>query len=184
MATKKCKHCQTEIDANARVCPQCRGRLRAGPVTGCLVFAGLSAAILGATMMVYTAVIVSDISESVLTTTAPPPLTAGAKQAEQATCEKHIELHDAKFWAKELGESEMRVLANHRINLWQNPRPSKGQKVGEMLVGARALILEEKAEDYRVKSPLDASVGWVSKIQVAHTRYRRVETFEPCTPSE
>ena len=105
-----------------------------------------------------------------------------APQESGNSCEKHIELHGGKFWAKELGKSEMWVLANHRINLRQNPRPGKLRKVGEMRVGSHALILEERAEEYRVKSPLDASVGWVSKIQVAHTLYQRVKTFEPCTP--
>ena len=104
-----------------------------------------------------------------------------APQKSGNSCEKHIELHDGKFWANELGKSEMWVLANHRINLWQKPRPDKGRKVGEMRVGSRALILEEKAEDYRVEGPLDAS-GWVNKIQVANTLYQRVKTFEPCTP--
>ena len=43
MATKKCRHCQTEIDAKARVCPQCHGKLGTsglllgmGAGTGCL----------------------------------------------------------------------------------------------------------------------------------------------------
>lgn len=38
MATKKCKHCQTEIDAKAKVCPNCRGKLGMSTATGCLAF--------------------------------------------------------------------------------------------------------------------------------------------------
>ncbi len=70
MATKKCKHCQTEVDAKARVCPQCRGKL--GTSTGCLavVFASIIAAIFGP--MVCTAML-PDIPESALTTAPPPP---------------------------------------------------------------------------------------------------------------
>lgn len=97
-------------------------------------------------------------------------------------CKEHIELHDAKRWARELGRSEMWVLANHQINLWQNPSPNKGSKVGEMRVGSRALILHVSKNDYRVKSPLDSSIGWVSKIQVARTVWQHTQTFKACNP--
>lgn len=97
-------------------------------------------------------------------------------------CQKHIEISDAKSWAKELGKSEMWVLANHRINLWENPAMPRGNKVGELRVGSRAVIVEELPDSYKVRSPLDRSVGWVSKIQVARTLYQDVNTFKRCTP--
>ena len=76
----------------------------------------------------------------------------------------------------------MWILANHRIRLWQNPSPSKGRPVGEMIPGSRAVILEERGDDYRVRSPLDGSEGWIGKVQVAGTRFQDIQTRETCTP--
>lgn len=98
-------------------------------------------------------------------------------------CKRHIELHSAKEIAREAGWSEQYVLQNYRINLWARPTPEgKGRTVGKMLPGSRALILADGPEDYRVRSPLDNSKGWVSKIQVKRTLYQDTETREPCTP--
>jgi len=97
-------------------------------------------------------------------------------------CGRHVELHSGAHVAKELGRSEVWVVANYRIKLWQNPSPSKGKPVGEMRVGSRAVILEEAAADYKVASPLDKSTGWVGKVQVARTLYQDRQTFKPCTP--
>lgn len=101
--------------------------------------------------------------------------------AEAGECKQHIELHSGKYWAKELGKPEMWVLANHHINIWQSPSPRKGKKVGQMRVGSRAVILQASANDYKVKSPLDGSIGWVGKIQVSRTLWQDTETFKPCT---
>src|SRR5688572_832949 len=95
-------------------------------------------------------------------------------------CGKHIELHGGKHWAKELGRPEMWVLANHRVAMWESPSPQKGRRVGQMRVGSRAVILEERANDYKVRSPLDQSIGWVSKIQVARTLFQDTKTFKSC----
>ena len=100
--------------------------------------------------------------------------------ASAGECKEHIELHGGAYWAKELGKPEMWVLANHHINLWQNPSPNKGKAVGKMRVGSRASIIESRLEDYRVKSPLDGSVGWVGKIQVSRTLWQDTETFRTC----
>src|SRR5688500_16670454 len=86
--------------------------------------------------------------------------------ATPGECKRHIELHGGRHWAKELGRTEMWVLANHRIKVWKGPGPQKGAAVGEMRVGSRAVILEERTNDYKVKSPLDSSIGWISKVQV------------------
>lgn len=100
-----------------------------------------------------------------------------------AQCRKHIELVSAREVAAEAGTTEEWVVRNYRVNIWARPTPQgKGRKVGAMLPGSRAVILEEGPEDYRVRSPLDQSVGWVSKIQVKRTLYQDVETREPCTP--
>ena len=104
---------------------------------------------------------------------APPP---------ESDCRLHIEVHGSALWATELGQTEMWVLANHRINLWASQSPTKGQKVGELRVGSRAVVLAEAEEDYQVRSPLDDSVGWINKMQVARTLHQNVKTFEACTP--
>jgi hypothetical protein len=97
-------------------------------------------------------------------------------------CQRHVEVHNAATWAKEFGQSEAWVLANHRLNLWAGSGQNRGQKTGELLVGSRAVILDENDGAYSVRSPLDGSTGWVSKIQVARTLYQNVKTREVCTP--
>ncbi len=95
-------------------------------------------------------------------------------------CQLHIQVHGSAFWAKELGQSEMRVQQNHRINLWEQPGSDRGRKTGELLVGSRAVVLEEASGAYRVKSPLDDSIGWVTDIQVERTLKQDVATRRPC----
>lgn len=77
----------------------------------------------------------------------------------------------------------MWVLNNVKINLWEKPtHKGKGRIVGKMLPGSRAVIIESSADDFKVKSPLDKSVGWVNKIQVKTTLYQDTETRKPCSP--
>ena len=100
---------------------------------------------------------------------------------KKGDCEKYIELHSAKYMGKEYGQSEMWVLSNVKINLWEKETPKgKGKKVGSMIPGSRALIIEEGADDYKVKSPLDGSIGWINKMQVSRTLYQDKETRKPC----
>mgnify|MGYP003388130971 CR=1 FL=1 len=101
-----------------------------------------------------------------------------------AGCQPHVEIHGSGFWAKELGRTEAWVLQNHRINLWQRPGSDRGSKVGELLVGSRALVLENSPGAYRVKSPADGSTGWISDIQVAKTLNQDVSTREPCEAAQ
>ncbi len=97
-------------------------------------------------------------------------------------CKEHIELYSAAYLSKEYGKNEMWVLNNVKINLWEKPsHKGKGRKVGQMLPGSRAVILESSADDYKVKSPLDKSVGWINKIQVKNKLYQDTETRKPCS---
>ncbi len=98
-------------------------------------------------------------------------------------CQPHVEIHGSAFWVKELGRSESWVLQNHRINLWERPGSDRGSKVGELLVGSRAVIVEESPGAYRVKSPADGSIGWISDIQVAKTLTQDVSTRQACEPA-
>ncbi len=98
-------------------------------------------------------------------------------------CQEHVELISAKEWADEMGKTELWILQNHKINLWKKPTPEgRGRKVGGMIPGSRAAILSKGTSDYQVLSPLDQSVGWISKIQVKRTLYQDVETREACQP--
>lgn len=98
-------------------------------------------------------------------------------------CKEHIELYSASYLAQEYGQSETWVLNNVKINLWGKPTHlGKGKKVGQMLPGSRALILQTSGEDYKVKSPLDKTEGWINKIQVLKTLYQDTETRESCNP--
>ena len=96
-------------------------------------------------------------------------------------CQEFIEVHSASFWANETGWSEQYVQANYKINTWEKESSQgKGGYVGELLPGSRALIIKEGVDDYKVKSPLDNTVGWISKIQVSRTLFQNIHTYEPC----
>jgi len=117
--------------------------------------------------------------------TAPPTTTPPTTTQPPSPCQQHIELHSAKRYAEELGQSEMQVLASFKVNLWEKPSAQgKGRKVGEMLPGSRAVVLQQSGDgdDYRVRSPLDQSTGWVSSQQVTRTLFQSVDTRESCTP--
>lgn len=98
-----------------------------------------------------------------------------------AACKEHIELLSAKEIANELGKSEMWVLMNYKINVWEKSTPDgKGRKVGEMRPGSRAVIIEEGSQDFKIKSPLDKSIGWVNIIQIKGTLMQDTETRRSC----
>jgi len=99
---------------------------------------------------------------------------------ENSDCAEFIELLSAKEVAKEYGASVQWVLANHKVNVWQLRGSSRGKKVGELLPGSRALILEKFENEYKIRSPLDKSIGYVSKIQVKKTLMQHPKTFELC----
>jgi len=96
-------------------------------------------------------------------------------------CKVHIELLPAATLAEEYGKDESWVHENIKVYLWDNPTfEGKGKRVGKMYPGSRAVILLEGEKDYKVRSPLDRSVGWVSKSQVSRTLLLDTETKKPC----
>ncbi len=99
-------------------------------------------------------------------------------------CQKVIELYSASELGKAYGKSEKWVYATEKkIYLWEKPSHlGKGGKVGKMHPGSRAKILKEIKNDYKVVSPLDKSIGWISKLQVSKTRYQDSQTRETCKP--
>ena len=103
------------------------------------------------------------------------------KQLKSQDCAEFIELHSATYLSKETGLSEMYLLGNYHINLWQKPTSKgKGKTVGKLRVGARALILDRDGSDYKVVSGLDDSIGWVSSIQVSKTLNQHPTKYEKC----
>ena len=99
---------------------------------------------------------------------------------EQA-CADFVEFKSAKVIAEEYGQTEMWILNNHKINVWsKQSSEGKEAKVGEMRPGSRGLLIEEGINDYKIESPLDKSIGWVSKIQAKGLTRKNPKTFEEC----
>ena len=103
------------------------------------------------------------------------------KRLENSDCAEFIELLSAKEVAQEYGETEQWVVANHKVNVWKNSGSNRFPKVGELRPGSRALIIEKLPNVYKIKSPLDKSIGYISKIQVKKTLYQHPKKFEPCS---
>ncbi|MDP1570375.1 MAG: hypothetical protein Q8L86_10250 [Vicinamibacterales bacterium] len=116
------------------------------------------------------------------TTSTQPARTRPVVAADPTGCVPHAVIHSSAYWAAELGQPEAVVLQTHRINLWNRP-DDRRQKVGEMRVGSRAVILDERDGFYRVRSPLDNAAGWVNELQVESVVHADTETRELCTPS-
>lgn len=96
-------------------------------------------------------------------------------------CQKFIEVHSAEFWANEIGQSPQYIQANFKINTFEKESSQgKGRYVGELLPGSRALIINEGIDDYKVKSPYDKTIGWISKVQVSRIVKQNINTYEEC----
>lgn len=97
-------------------------------------------------------------------------------------CVEFVSLVPAAEVAKEVGKSEYWVLGNYPINLWEKPSSAgyRGKKVGEMISGSNARLIEKRGGDYLVISQKDKSKGWVSNIQVKRVIKLNPKTFERC----
>jgi len=103
------------------------------------------------------------------------------KKLKQSDCAEFIKLLTAKEVAKDTGYSEQWVVANYRVNVWELPiGRGRGKKVGEMYASSRALLLDQDQSGYKIQSPLDKSIGWVSNIQVGGTVKQNPITYESC----
>ena len=100
---------------------------------------------------------------------------------ETEDCVEFIQLLSIKQVAKEYDATEMWVVQNYKVNVWEKTSArGKGKKVGEMHAGSRALLLERSGDDFKIKSPKDKSVGWVNSIQIDKTLYQNPKTYEEC----
>ena len=96
-------------------------------------------------------------------------------------CTKFIQCYSPKEIAEEMGKSEEWAIANYDVNIWEKTSADgKGWPVGKMRCGSRALLIEESGDDYLILSPLDQSIGWVSKVQIAKVIFQNPTTFEEC----
>jgi len=101
---------------------------------------------------------------------------------DKQECVKVGILHSSEWWAKELDRPVSSVLSSFKINIWSKPSEhGECVKVGEMLPGSHAIIIEETNKDYKVESPFDGSIGWVDKMQFDGTAYMDSITNKPCT---
>jgi len=107
---------------------------------------------------------------------------AGSGPAVPTGCVRHVELHPASVWAQDLGRSESWVVANHKVNLWSKSSRtgSKGRIVGVMRPGSRAVVIEDDGTDYRVRSPVDGSIGWIGGVQVSRELWQDTSSRERC----
>lgn len=104
--------------------------------------------------------------------------------AEKNDCRKYVKLLSVDFWAKETGQRRSYILTKFKINTFRNESTNRvGHYVGELIPGSKALIIKEGIDDYKIKSPYDGTIGWISKIQVEKTLYMNIKTLEPCTPN-
>ncbi len=95
-------------------------------------------------------------------------------------CQNHVQINSAETFAKELGQTPLWVQVNFKVNLWKEKEPVKGDKVGQILPGSRAVIIEEYEHGYRIQSPFDKSIGYINKIQVEKTLFIDTKTLQPC----
>jgi len=101
--------------------------------------------------------------------------------ASETGCKEFVETRSAKHLSKELGKPVKWVIANYKIKLFDKETgKGKGKVVGRLTPGCRAQILKMGAENYQVKSPIDGSVGWVSRKEVRHVLLLDSRTFKPC----
>lgn len=98
----------------------------------------------------------------------------------QAECKKHIELLSVDYWVKNEGYT-VQAATRYKLNIWSKSNAQgKGRPVGKIRAGSRAVILKEGKDSYKIKSPLDGSVGWISKIQVVRTLKQDTKTHKAC----
>jgi len=96
-------------------------------------------------------------------------------------CREFIELLSATEIAAEWETTEWGAIAKIKINLWENPSDTdRGKVVGKLIPGSRAMIIEKHGDYYKVKSPLDKSVGWINKIQIKKIVIQDDKTYKPC----
>lgn len=184
MSLIQCPECKKEISDKALTCPNCGYTLKPQQVKetkkniGCLT--RLVIYFFGFIIII---VIIQNFDKKKSEVRVSDPVTTDNNITIPPGCKKHVIIKDATFWAKELMKNADWVQQNHKINIWQNGvDDNRGEIVGKIIPGSRAVILDENDDYYKIISPFDSTVGWVNKIQVAKTFYQNTETLKKCTP--
>ena len=155
MALTLCRDCKQEISKKAKTCPRCGAPQAKQYGWGTVLFF----VFLG---MVGYGLSTGDRSPSDAAITQKPAVYQGTGQ-----CRQFVEL------------SKDGALSH--INVWTKPTPEgKGQAVGKIVAGSRAILLETLAEDFKVQSLYDSSVGYINQMQVSGMLRLDDKTFQPC----
>ena len=108
-------------------------------------------------------------------TTAPPELAPHG-------CAEHIELYSAVHIADQLDSTADWAMSHYRTTLWQDkPSPDRdGRQVGELLPGARAVVVRQDGTHYFVRSLEERTLGWLHERHVWRTVWLDTATGAPC----
>ena len=102
-------------------------------------------------------------------------------ELRQSDCVEVINCLSGEQVAKDIGKSEQWVLMNYKVAVWEKPTHlGKGEKIGDMNCGSRAMILTKSVNDYKIISPLDQSIGWINNIQISGTSFQHPISNEAC----
>lgn len=103
------------------------------------------------------------------------------KENNDPDCVEYVALWSAGEVAAKIGKDRKWVFLNYTVDIWDNP-PSieKGNVVSKLRASSYARILEKGVKDYKVESPIDKSVGWLSKKHVKTISWKNPETNKLC----
>ncbi len=103
------------------------------------------------------------------------------KENYDPDCVEFVALWPAGDIAKKIGKDKKWVFLNYRVDIWDTP-PSeqKGSVVSKLRASSYARIIEKRDEDYKVESPIDKTVGWLSKEHVKTISWKNPKTKKLC----
>ncbi len=151
MKLKKCIDCGAPVSKMAKTCPQC-----GAPQARRYGFWSVLVIVFGA-ISVY----------SLLASSPKGPENIDVSSSPTGRCRQFVQLdRDASL---------------EIINIWSKTTPNgKGRIVGKMVAHSRALVLDTLADDFKVKSLYDGSVGYVNQVQVEAMLNLNDKTLKPC----
>ena len=96
-------------------------------------------------------------------------------------CVEFVALWSAADIAEKIGKDKKWVFLNYTVDLLNMP-PSEGE--GEVLSKLRASsyaqIIEKRSNEYKVQSPADKAVGWISSEHVKTISWKNPKTKKLC----